>query len=118
LCSASPEKHVVEQLGRQRRIEVLEQVADRLERADGQADLLRLFDDVLGRVDGVEDEAVDGALAEVAGDLGAGVVGAKGFLVDVLLDDVAQDVRVDFVSCPPGLSLRFQEKEPKSVNNS
>ncbi len=40
---------------------------------------------------------MDGALAEVAGDFRPGVVGAEGFLVDVLLEDVAEDVGVDFV---------------------
>ena len=36
-------------------------------------------------------------LAEILGDFGAGVIGAEGFLVDVLLEDVAEHVGVDFV---------------------
>ena len=48
-------------------------------------------------VDPVEDQSVDRLLAEVPGDLGPRVVGPELLLVDVLLEDVAQDVRVDLV---------------------
>ena len=49
------------------------------------------------RVEAVEDELEDGALGEVAGDLGPGVVGAERLLVDVFLEDVAKDIGIDFV---------------------
>ncbi|MEP6671812.1 MAG: hypothetical protein ABJF10_21810, partial [Chthoniobacter sp.] len=41
-------------------------------------------------VGAVEDELVDGLLAEVFGDFRAGVVGAEFLLVDVFLEDVAE----------------------------
>ena len=50
----------------------------------------------------VQDELVDGLLAEVAGDLRAGVVGAEFLLVDVFFEDVAEDVGVDFVVVAAG----------------
>lgn len=40
---------------------------------------------------------MDGALAEVFGDLRAGIVGAKRLLVDVFLEDIAEYVRIYFV---------------------
>ena len=55
-----------------------------------------------GGVDLVEDELVDGLLAKVLGDLGAGVVGAEFLLVDVFLEDVAEHVRVDLVVVAAG----------------
>ena len=70
-----------------------------------------------GVVDAVQDKPVDGPLAKVFGDFRAGVVGAKGLLVDVLLKDVAEDIRVDFVVLAagrvvevPGIALK-QGKE-------
>src|SRR5207244_1656945 len=48
-------------------------------------------------VDAVEDELVDGLLAEVLGDFGTGVVRAKFLLVDVFLEDVTEYVGVDLV---------------------
>ncbi len=48
-------------------------------------------------VDLFQNQAVDSALAQVFGDLGAGVIGAKQFLVDVLFKDIAQHRRVDLV---------------------
>ena len=40
---------------------------------------------------------MDRALAQVLGDLGTRVVGTELFLVDVLLEDVAEDIGVDLV---------------------
>ena len=45
---------------------------------------------------------MDALLRQVAGDLGPGVVGAEGFLVDVFLEDVAQHVGVDLVGVASG----------------
>jgi hypothetical protein len=45
---------------------------------------------------------MDGAFAEVLGDLGASIVGAERLLVDVLLKDVAQDVGVDLIVLAAG----------------
>ena len=48
-------------------------------------------------VHAVEDELVDGALAQVAGHFRARVVSAEFLLVDVFLEDVAEHVGVDLV---------------------
>ena len=40
---------------------------------------------------------MDGAFTKILGNLWAGVVGAKGFLVDVLFKDVAQHIGVDLI---------------------
>ena len=45
----------------------------------------------------IEQEGNDGVSANVAGDVFLGVVGPHLLLVDVLLEDVAKDVRVDFL---------------------
>ena len=79
-------QHIVEQAAAEISIKVQQGIAQRLE-----ASLC------LG-VQLVENRRVDGAFTQVAGDLGAGVVGTEGFLVDVLLEDVAQHIRVDLVA--------------------
>ena len=40
---------------------------------------------------------MDGALAEILGDFGRRVIGAERLLVDVLLEDIAENVGIDFV---------------------
>ena len=49
---------------------------------------------------GVEQEGDDGVPGDVAGDVLLGVVGSHLLLVDVLLEDVAEDIRVDLVVLP------------------
>ena len=49
---------------------------------------------------GVEEEGDHGVARDVAGDVLLGVVGAHLFLVDVFLEDIAEDVRVDLVVFP------------------
>jgi hypothetical protein len=46
-------------------------------------------------LDSIEQPREDGVLADVFGDVLFGVVSAHLLLVDVLLEDVAEDVRVD-----------------------
>ena len=60
---------------------------------------------------------MNGAFAEVFGDLRPCVVRAEGFLVDVLLEDVARNIRVDLVVLAarrvvevPGITLKEGEK--------
>ncbi len=69
------------------------------------------------RINLVEDELVDGLLAKVAGDFRSGVVSAEFFLVDVFLEDVAEDVGIDFVVVAtgrvveiPGVALEESEE--------
>src|SRR5690242_1554796 len=50
----------------------------------------------------IEKRRNDGALADVTGDVLFGVVRTHLFLVDVLLEDVAEDVRVNFIPFPRG----------------
>ena len=50
----------------------------------------------------VEYDLMDGVLAEIFGDLGACVICAKGFLVDVFLEYIAQHVGVDLVVSSAG----------------
>ena len=45
---------------------------------------------------------MDGPPTEVFGNLGSGIIGAKGLLVDVLLEDVPQHVRVNFIVVAAG----------------
>ena len=51
----------------------------------------------LRNVDGLQNKAVNGLLAQVFGNFRPGVVRAEGFLVDVLFKDIPEHVRVDFV---------------------
>jgi len=53
-------------------------------------------------VHGVENQSVDRAFTEVFGDLGTRVIGSKGLLVDVLLEDIAQHIRVDLIALTAG----------------
>ena len=84
-----------------RGVEVQQQVGQRVVLPHLDA-LGRVAADRLGRVDGLQDQPVDGPLAEVLGDLRPGVVGAERLLVDVLLEDVAQHVGVDLVVLAAG----------------
>src|SRR5262249_43040294 len=73
-----------EQLAAEPRVEAQQELLDRLERRsrDGEVDLRK-------------EQWIDRLLAEVLGDLRARVVGPELLLVDVLLEDVAEHVRVD-----------------------
>jgi len=86
---AQVRQHVVQEFLAERGVEIQQQVAHGVERnAAGRR---------VNAVHTVEDQAVDGALAEVFGDFRPGVVSAEGFLVDVLLEDVAENVGIDLV---------------------
>lgn len=54
------------------------------------------------RLHGVEEKREDGVLPDVLGDVLLGVVGPHLLLVDVLLEDVAEDVRVDLLVIAQG----------------
>ena len=65
---------------------------------------------------------MNGAFAQVLGNFCPGIVGAEGFLVDVLFKDVAEHVRVDFVVFAarrivqvPGITLEKLEQVFKSL---
>ena len=67
-----------------------------------------LFEAVVSAAGTLQDELADRLPAQVVRDLGTGVVGPEGLLVDVLLEDVAQDVGLISSSFPPGVSSRCQ----------
>ena len=90
-------QHDVDELEGGARIHAREHVGHGVERDLGQVQLGH------GRlVHALQNELVDAALGEVAGDLGPGVVRAERLLVDVLLEDVAQHVGVDLVGVAAG----------------
>src|SRR4051794_17902782 len=70
---AERREHVVEKAGGEFVVELLEQLRNVFEIAEWHAGDARAFG-----VDRVENKAVDRPLAEVAGDLRAGVIGAEG----------------------------------------
>src|SRR5579884_2111240 len=52
------------------------------------------------RVDTLQDQFVNGALAQVFCDFGASIICAEKLLVDVLFKDIAENVRAEFVILP------------------
>src|SRR5947209_7050951 len=52
---------------------------------------------IVSSVDTFQDQRIDGTLTEIVGNLGTGVVSAKRLLVDILLKDIAEDVRIEFI---------------------
>ncbi len=106
-------QHFAHQLQGGARVHLGEQVRHAVE--------LHLFQTQLGHgglVDALQDQLVDAALGQVAGDFGPGVVGAKGFLVDVLLEDVAQHVGVDLVGVAAGRVVQVPGEAGKEVEDA
>ena len=67
---------------------------------------------------GVEQKGDDGVAGDVAGDVLLGVVGPHLFLVDVLLEDVAEHVRVDLVVLPVGSLVQMPAVAVKELKDS
>ena len=61
---------------------------------------------------------MDAALGQVAGDFGPGVVGAKGFLVDVFFKDIAQHIGVDFVGVAAGRVVQMPGEGGKHLEDA
>ena len=92
-----PRQHFIQQARGEFVIELFQQLRNRLKPAQRQAgDAWPLG------IDRIQHQPMNGALAEVVGDFRAGVVGTEGFIVDVLFEDVAEHIRVDFIVFPAG----------------